>query len=479
MSAFLLEGSSGDLTAEQTKEIHFIRKAAESLTALVNDLLDLAKVEAGKAVVRSESFEVADLLETLNGTTRTLLADGSVALIVEPPVGIPPLQTDEGKIAQILRNFLSNAAKFTERGEIRLSAKPGPHDTVIFSVTDTGIGINLLDQRRVFEEFTQVEGPVQKRVKGTGLGLPLSRKLAELLGGGVSVRSEPGVGSTFYAVIPRIYVAPDDMEDPSEPDLQLDPQRLPVLVVEDDVVDLMHYEKYLHGSQFQIVPARTLVDARRILRRILPTAVILDVLLDAESGWTLLTELRAQATTKDLPIFVLTVVDGKERALSLGATDFCIKPVDRAWLMSRLNALAERAEINTILIIDDQEADRYRLKGLLIDQGKFAIIEAGGGEEGLRYARETKPDVIFLDLIMTDMTGFEVLEHLKTHQETQSIPVIINTSSKIDEPDLRRLVPGAAAILSKSTVPREEAIESIRNGLMQAGLSLNMASRES
>ena len=148
------------------------------------------------------------MFENLRETTKPLLSQGSVALIVEEPVGIPTLQTDEGKVAQILRNFLSNAVKFTERGEIRLAAKAGPGDTVIFSVTDTGIGIALKDQRRIFEEFNQVEGPVQKRVKGTGLGLPLSRKLADLLGGRVSVRSEPGVGSTFVAVIPRSYRAP-------------------------------------------------------------------------------------------------------------------------------------------------------------------------------------------------------------------------------------------------------------------------------
>ena len=163
MSGFLLNGSSGELTREQEKELTFIRKAAEGLAALVNDLLDLAKVEAGKAVVRPEAFEVADLFETLRGTTKPLLSQGSVALIVEEPVGIPTLQTDEGKVAQILRNFLSNAAKFTERGEIRLAAKAGPGDTVIFSVTDTGIGIAPEDQRRVFEEFNQVEGPLQKQ----------------------------------------------------------------------------------------------------------------------------------------------------------------------------------------------------------------------------------------------------------------------------------------------------------------------------
>ncbi len=479
MSKFLLDGSSGRLTAEQEKEVGFIRKAAEGLSALVNDLLDLAKVEAGKAVIRSETFEVADLFEGLQGATKPLLSQGAVALIVEEPVGIPILQTDEGKVAQILRNFLSNAAKFTESGEIRLSAKIGPGDTVIFSVTDTGIGIAPEDQRRVFEEFSQIEGPVQKRVKGTGLGLPLSRKLAELLGGGVSVRSEPGVGSTFFAVIPRSYQVLDDADATPESRWRLDPLRSPVLVVEDDPVDLMLYEKYLMGSGFQVLPARNLVEARRVLRRVRPVAVLLDILLDVEGGWALLSELKGQAATRDIPILVLTVVEGKEQALALGAADFCLKPIDRDWLLGRLNALQERGPHSTILIIDDEAADRLLLRGLLTAQGRFAILEAASGAEGLLKARDERPDVIFLDLIMADMTGFEFLDRLRSDDATGGVPVIINTSADLDDEERRRLAPRSAAILSKSAVPAEEAFATIRDALIRAGLGLTPAAAES
>ena len=478
MSGFLLSGSSGELTPEQEKEITFIRKAAEGLAALINDLLDLAKVEAGKAVVRSEAFEVADLFETLRGTTNPLLFQGSVILIVEEPVGIPTLHTDEGKVAQILRNFLSNAVKFTERGEIRLAAKAGPGDTVIFSVTDTGIGIALKDQRRVFEEFNQVEGPVQKRVKGTGLGLPLSRKLADLLGGRVSVRSEPGVGSTFVAVIPRSYRPVDDVDDTPELRWRLDPLRSPVLVVEDDPVDLLLYEKYLEGSAFQVLLARTVGEARRVLRRVRPLAVLLNILLEAESGWTLLTEIKGQAATRDIPILVLTIVEGKEQALALGAADFCLKPINRDWLLSRLVALEQDGPLNTVLIIDDEEADRYVLKGLLTAQGRFAILEAASGEEGLRRAREERPDVIFLDVIMSDMTGFEVHERLKSDNATKGIPVILNTSAILSEEERRRLTAGTAAILSKSAVTAEEAFVTVREALIHAGLKLTPADTE-
>ena len=477
MSGFLLNGSSGELTPEQKKEITFIRKAAEGLAALVNDLLDLAKVEAGKAVIRPEAFEVAELFETLRGTTSPLLSQGSVVLIVEEPVGTPTLHTDEGKVAQVLRNFLSNAVKFTERGEIRLAAKAGPGDTVIFSVTDTGIGIALKDQRRVFEEFNQVEGPVQKRVKGTGLGLPLSRKLADLLGGRVSVRSEPGVGSTFIAVIPRSYRPPDDVDATPESRWRLDPLRSPVLVVEDDPVDLLLYEKYLEGSAFQVLLARTVGEARRVLRRVRPLAILLNILLEAESGWTLLTEIKGQAATRDIPILVLSIVEGKEQALALGAADFGLKPIDRDWLLSRLVALERGGPLSTVLIIDDEEADRYVLKGLLTAQGRFATLEAASGEEGLRRAREERPDVIFLDLVMSDMTGFEVHERLKSDDATKVFP-----SSSIHRRfcvrGARRLTAGTAAILSKSAVTAEEAFVMVREALIRAGLKLTPADTE-
>ncbi len=478
MSGFLLNGSSGDLNAEQEKEIHFIRKAAEGLAALVNDLLDLAKVEAGKAVIRAESFEIADLFEILRGTTQPLLTDGSVVLNVEPPHEVATLQTDEGKVTQILRNFLSNAVKFTQRGEIRLAAEPGPGDTVIFTVSDTGIGIARKDQRRVFEEFNQIEGPVQKQVKGTGLGLPLSRKLADLLGGRVSVRSEPGVGSTFIAVIPRVYRACEVAEEPRESFWRLNPSLSPVLVVDDDPVDLLLYEKHLEGSGFQVLPARTLGEARRALRRVRPLAVVMDIALEADSGWSLLAEIKGQAATSDIPIFVLTIIDGKEQALALGATDFCLKPIDRDWLLSRLGALLEGESRSTILIIDDNEADRYVIKGLLTAQGRFAILEASSGEEGIRRAREERPDVIFLDLIMSDMTGFQVHEALKSDSVTRGIPVILNTSAILSEEERRRLSAGTAAILSKSAATAEEAFLRIREALVRAGLSLNPAGTE-
>ena len=205
LSRMLLDGTDGTLSVEQERQIGYIRKSAETLTELVNDLLDIARVEAGKSVIRLSEFEVGNLFAALRGMLRPLLATSAVALVFDEAEGFPPLLTDEGKLSQILRNLVSNALKFTEKGEIRVSVHLKPeHGTVCFCVADTGIGIAEGHQAAIFEEFTQIENPLQQNVKGTGLGLPLSKRLAQLLGGSIAVESTLGVGSTFSVTLPRV-----------------------------------------------------------------------------------------------------------------------------------------------------------------------------------------------------------------------------------------------------------------------------------
>ena len=206
LSALLLNRVDGDLTEEQEKQVQYIRRSARDLLNMVDDLLDTARVEAGQVKIRADSFSVSELFSALRATLRPLLTGDSVILAFLDASGLPQMETDEAKVSQILRNLVSNALKFTERGEIRVSAWHDPAaDTITFQVSDTGIGIPSDDHGKIFEDFGQVDGAVQRRVKGTGLGLPLSRKLARILGGDISVESAPGAGSTFTVVIPRAY----------------------------------------------------------------------------------------------------------------------------------------------------------------------------------------------------------------------------------------------------------------------------------
>ena len=469
LSRLLLEDADRPLAPEQRRQVGYIRKAADDLTELVNDLLDLAKVEAGKVVIRPAEFHVRDLFAALRGMLRPLLLNESVNLVFEEPDDLPPMHTDEAKVSQILRNLLSNALKFTERGEIRVTARTAADGMVAFAVTDTGIGIAPEDQARIFEEFGQVESPLQRRVRGTGLGLPLVKRLAILLGGHVSLESTLAVGSTFTATIPRHYVV---TTEPSVPEVietvdQITPGRVPVVVVEDSTQDLLLYEHYFRDSRYQPVAARNLRDARRLIDRLLPAAIVLDIRLGGEDAWAFISELRRRPETVVTPVIVISSIDDQAKGLALGASAYAIKPVHRVWLLGTLDRLLDRTGSRRVLVIDDDEIARYLVRTHLAG-APFQIKEAVGPGEGLREARAERPDAIVLDLIMPEMSGFDVLARLKEDPVTMDIPVVVLTSKTLTDEERRLLAPHALRILSKDALAHGDAAHDLRAALSGA-----------
>ena len=469
MTRLLLAKQDGELTAEQERQIGYVRRSAQTLSELVDDLLDLAKMESGKVALRPSHFTVDEIFATLRGMMRPIATNPDVALVFEgAPAGLPVFETDEGKVAQVLRNLVSNALKFTATGEVRVGAHAGPAEGhVSFTVRDTGVGIAPADRERVFEEFAQVENPMQQHVKGTGLGLSVSRRLAEVLGGRLTLESTLGAGSTFTLTIPTVHpetVAMHALEDRAR---QLDPTRSPVLVVEDDRQTLFLYEKYLEGSGFQVVPARSIEDAREVLTRVQPAAIVLDILLEGEATWTFLGELKASEKWRDIPTLVVTVTDREQKARALGADEFFLKPLDRDWLLRKLTLLAKTGPMQKILVIDDDEVARYLVRKLVVGT-EYQVIEAADGPEGIRRAREDDPHLIILDFVMPQMTAFEVLDELKADPKLRCIPVIISTSKTLSETERARLQQDTAAILSKHSLSREVAIARIRDALGKA-----------
>jgi signal transduction histidine kinase/CheY-like chemotaxis protein len=448
LCGLLLAKTDGELAPEQETQVRFIAKAAEDLTELVNDLLDLAKIEAGKIDVRPARFEVAELFSALRGMLKPLLVTPSVELELEEPEGIPPLFTDESKVSQILRNFISNALKFTERGSVRVSAALAEDgDRVVFAVRDTGIGIALEDREMIFEEFTQVPSAMQRRVKGTGLGLPLCRKLAFLLGGEVWVESEPGEGSTFYASVDvRYRGAPEAPRSMREAIAQVPPDGQWVLVIEDDAATRLLYDKYLKGSGFEPFAVPSLAAALAVLRSHRPAAIILDILLPGEEqqSWRWLSDVKARDDTP--PVIVVSQSGDERKARSLGADEYFEKPVARADLVAALERLTQRVGEQVALIIDDDEASRYVIRRSLRQPMRFE--EAADGAAGLEAAARVQPAVIFLDLSMPGMAGGEVLGRLKADPATARIPVIVVTSLEVDS-GLRQQLGSAHAILHK------------------------------
>jgi signal transduction histidine kinase/CheY-like chemotaxis protein len=435
--------------ADQKDEVFYIRKSAQQLSDIVDDLLDLAKVEAGKIEVRPAPFEVAALFGALRGMLRPLLINQSLSLIFEEPPDVPPLFSDESKVSQILRNFISNALKYTERGEVRVSARLTPsRDGVEFSVADTGIGIPSQDLARVFEEFVQIENPLQRRVKGTGLGLPLSKRLAELLGGRVTVVSTLGLGSTFTATIPLIY-----SDTALTPPSALEPGRVGVLVIEDSDEDLLLYERAFSGSRFQIIPARSTAAAVTSCKSLLPAAIMLDIRMHGQDSWDLLAKLKRDEQTRHIPLIVASSVDERQKGLALGADAYCVKPIQRDLLLGTLESLVPRQNARRVLVIDDEETARFIVKGMLNDS-EHELIEAATGRDGLRRARETRPDVILLDLRLTDMTGIDLCERLEREPDVAQVPVVLVTSQRLTEDERQRFGPDRV-VLSKSNLTRE------------------------
>ena len=464
LSKILLDRSDGDLSGEQDKQVRYIGKAADDLTELVNDLLDLAKIEAGKIEVRPVEFEVANLFSALRGMLRPLLVSDEVKLVFEDPPASLVMYSDEGKVSQILRNFISNAIKFTERGEVRVVASIGEDGrNLLLTVTDTGIGIREEDQSRIFEEFTQVANPLQGRVKGTGLGLPLCRRLARLMNGEVGVKSEYGVGSTFFATLPIHF---DDRTASVSTVVaavatELDPALVPVLIVEDQPETQFIYEKLLKNTRYQPLAARSLREARDIMMRLKPRVVILDILLRGEDSWRWLMELKKDPVTAAVPVMMATNVEDERKALALGADGYFLKPLSRVTLLERLNAVVGR----DVLVIDDDPAARYLIQKLVGDD-RTRVIEAVDGHSGLRAARATRPAMIFLDLQLPDSTGEDILTALRRDSDLRQVPIAVVTSRSLTNEERSWLDERAQAVLQKSELNADTARAILsRNGL--------------
>ncbi|HEY1933163.1 MAG TPA: ATP-binding protein [Acetobacteraceae bacterium] len=427
LSRLLLSRSDGALTPEQETQVEFIRRAAENLTELVNDLLDLARVEAGKTVITPSTFTAANLFGTLRGMLRPLLVGDAVALVFDEAADVPALDTDEGKVSQVLRNFISNAIKFTEHGEVRIGATADAEaDTVTFHVRDTGLGIAAADLEIIFQEFGQVSNKLQARVKGTGLGLPLARKLTELLGGHIGVESKPGVGSTFSVTLPRVYRTPAEADD-IEQRLQLEPGKIPVLLVEDDPADAFVVERVLADSAYQPLVCRSIREAEHALSRFRPVVILLDVLLGTEESWRLLLRLRESEAVSDVPMVVMSSAGDERKALNLGADEYLAKPIDGDVLLDLLNRLTGQQAVTKVLAVDDEEVTLYLVRQLL-PRSRYSVLTARDGQEGLQQLAAARPDIILFDLNMPGMNGFEFLQRLRGTPAYADIPAVVLTS---------------------------------------------------
>ena len=452
-------------------DLQKIHQSGSHLLTLINDVLDLAKVEAGRVEALAEDFEVDTLLDEVSATATPLMAKNENQLRIERGEGLGMVHQDVTKLRQSLLNLLSNAAKFTDHGIVTLSAgrvlREG-RDWLELSVTDSGIGIAADKLDRVFEEFGQADETTSRDYGGTGLGLPISRRFCDLLGGELFVTSQLGIGSTFTIRVPAIL--PGATGTPPSPASALStatPAELAatrsrgagrtVLVIDDDPQAREIIERMLRSDDFVVVTAGTGEEGLRLAHSLEPAVITLDVMMPDMDGWSVLRALKADPVLRDTPVVMLTMLDDQSRGYSLGATDYLVKPVDREQLRGVLSRYYAPEAPSTALLVDDDEAVREMLSHTLAASG-WEVLEAENGRAALDRMETTRPTLILLDLMMPVMDGFDFLTELRAREDWRDIPVIVLTAKDLSAEDRRVLSGRVEQIVEKDAWSLEELV---------------------
>ncbi|WP_237480380.1 response regulator [Lichenibacterium dinghuense] len=453
------DGADG---AELAADMRKIESNARHLLGLINDVLDLSKVESGKMEVYAERFDVAPMVEEVGSAVQSLIGKKHNTLRLELGPDLGAVETDLTKVRQMLLNLLSNAAKFTEDGTITLSASreggAGPDGRLVFAVADTGLGMSEEQLAKLFQRFTQADSSTTRRFGGTGLGLSLTKAFSDMLGGTVAVASRPGRGTTFTLTLPATYAAPAPTQaDADEPAEEGEGRDL-VLVIDDDADQRALMTRFLHREGFRARAASNGETGLELARSLRPRAILLDVMMPGLDGWSVLSALKADPDLADVPVVMVTFVDQRGVAQALGAADYVLKPV--RW--ERFKAVMDRfrARDGGVLVVDDDADTRARIRTLLERDG-WAVTEAGNGRDALDLYPLAKPAVVLLDLTMPVMDGFACLAALRARPDGADVPVVVLTALDLSREDRRRLA-GASQILNKGDTSLRALVERLQ-----------------
>ena len=444
--------------AEPLRRVH---RAGTHLLGLINQVLDLSKIEAGKLELSPESVNLAPLIDEVIGTARQLAEQNKNRLVVESQEKLGPLTVDPMRLRQILLNLLSNACKFTKQGEVTLRVRKvvDGHSWVEFAVADTGIGMTPEQQAKLFEEFTQADTSTARQYGGTGLGLAITRKLARMMGGEVTVASEPGKGSVFTVRLPG---SADSLAESSiGPDGSCPPSTNCILVIDDDATARELISDHLKAEGFSVVAAAGGLEGLKLAKELRPTVITLDVMMPDLDGWSVLAALRQDPELAEIPVIMVTIVDEHRRGIALGAAGYLTKPIDRDRLHRLVGRFRAPIPPTRVLLVEDDPVQRERV-GAWLEGQQWVVQEAANGREALARLREGKPDVILLDLMMPEMDGFAVVAALQKAVEWRDIPVIVITARDLDATDRERLNSGVQSVLVKEMFRPAELVERIR-----------------
>ena len=448
-------------TEKAAEPLRRVQRAGTHLLGLINQVLDLSKIEAGKLELSPDWVNLTPLINEVVDTARHLAEQNNNRLVVKGQENLGSLTVDPMRLRQILLNLLSNACKFTKQGEVTLLARKlvNEGNWIEFAVSDTGIGMTPEQQAKLFEEFTQADSSTARQYGGTGLGLAITRKLARMMGGDVTLMSEAGKGSTFTVRLPATTDVPAGA--PISSDRGRSTRADCVLVIDDDATARELISDHLKAGGFSVVTAAGGVEGIKLAKELQPTAITLDVMMPDLDGWSVLAALRQNPELADIPVIMVSIVDDKRRGIALGAAGYLTKPIDR----ERLHRLVRRFQAPTratrVLMVEDDASQRERMLGWL-ERPHWIVREAANGQEALDLLREEKPDVILLDLMMPEMDGFEVVAALQGNKDWRDIPVIVITSLDLDAKDRARLNSGVHSVLVKEKFRPEDLVEHIR-----------------
>jgi PAS domain S-box-containing protein len=464
-SEILMEEAKDKGQEDFIPDLEKIHASGNHLLDLINNILDLSKIEAGKMDLFLESFGISRVIEDVVSTVRPLVEKNANTLRVHCAADLGTMHADLAKVRQSLFNLLSNACKFTENGTITLEVSReliGGVDWIKFIVSDTGIGMAPDQMEKLFQPFIQGDASTSRKFGGTGLGMTITRRFCQMMGGEISASSEPGGGTTFSIRLPaQVKVHPPAAAPLSEPPEQMVSEGLStVLVIEDDANTRDLLKRFLNKDGFRVQTVSEGEEGLRLARELQPDVITLDVMMPGLDGWAVLTELKADPALAEIPVVMLTIVDNKNLGYALGASDYLTKPIQRERLLAVLEKYRRHPQPGPVLVVEDDPETREILRRLLEKEG-CQVIAVENGRVALERLAESQPMLILLDLMMPEMDGFQFVDRMRQHENWRTIPIVVVTAKDLTKEDRLRLNGYVQEIIRKDACPRDELLAEV------------------
>ncbi|MFH2092176.1 MAG: response regulator [Pseudomonadota bacterium] len=477
LSRVLIVQTKHKLSDEEINYLEIIERNGKHLLYLINDILDLSKIEAGRMDLNPTCFSIASLIDNIMESIAPLACGKNILLEKQISNDLPDIESDESRVHQILQNIISNAVKFTDRGSVVISAQK-TQDNITIVIKDTGIGIPSEDHAAIFEEFRQVDGASTRKFEGTGLGLAIASKAARLLGGAIHVTSTPGIGSEFMVSLPIVFTGHRKEKYVKEkhvfektiarPGKKTDDrQNKTILIVDDDPAILETISTAFSDEGYHTLTATSGARAIELAREHQPFAITLDIIMPEMDGWEVLNALKHDPSTSGIPVIVISSSDEKDTGFALGAVGYISKPVCKDMLIREINKIYGYLP-SSVLVVDDNDIDRTHIARILVSEG-MKVLQADSGKNCLTILETVLPDILILDLMMPEMDGFELLKSLRSHPATENLPVIVVTAKDLTPDEKEKLEQQVSSILVKSNATATQLILNIKKILTRIG----------